>query len=188
MRTINYSLRVILNFHWLQESACETAGKQVWRWDRGLLHAETWVQSRPRAWYTGSSCQASTPLTTEEAALGGAGALCQPAMSSQRQGAQSMNLQGPLQSLHGLLHCVAKSKAGPGPMFFQLCRHTDEPGGYCSAGHVFPCWETETISSGIVRWEEEWEAHSQHVFKMVLKGRAVFPTWMSPRKAVLSCA
>lgn len=35
------------------------------------------------------------PLATVQAALGGAGALCQPAMSSQRQGAQSRSLQGP---------------------------------------------------------------------------------------------
>lgn len=47
MRTINYSLRVILNFHWLQEGACGTA-EQPWQWDRGLLHAGAQAE-RPKS-------------------------------------------------------------------------------------------------------------------------------------------
>lgn len=58
MRTINYSLRVILNFHWLQESACGTAGKQIWQWDRGLLRAGAGAWSPPRAFQSCSLCQA----------------------------------------------------------------------------------------------------------------------------------
>lgn len=156
MRTINYSLRVILNFHWLQEGAYGTAGKPPWQWDRGLFHAGTQGQRPPRACQTGSFCQASTPLPKGQAALGGAGARCQPARSSQRQWAQSMNLQGPPEPAWVAALCCKKQSC-PGPMFFQLCRHTDESGVYCSAGHVFPCCETETISSGIVRWEKSGE-------------------------------
>ncbi|XP_051638128.1 fibroblast growth factor 12 isoform X3 [Manacus candei] len=32
-------------------------------------------------------------------------------------------------------------------MFFQLCRHTEEPGACRSAGHIFPCCEAEITSS-----------------------------------------
>lgn len=83
-------------------------------------------------------------------ALGGAGALCQRAVISQRQRAQSMNLQGPPEPAWVAVLCCKKQSC-PGPMFFQLCRHTEEPGVYCSAGHIFPCCGTEPISSGIVR-------------------------------------
>lgn len=31
MGTINYSLRVISNFHWLQEGTCGTTGRQTWQ-------------------------------------------------------------------------------------------------------------------------------------------------------------
>ncbi|XP_017666275.1 PREDICTED: fibroblast growth factor 12 isoform X1 [Lepidothrix coronata] len=47
-------------------------------------------------------------------------------------------------------------------MFFQLCRHTEEPGACRSAGHIFPCCEAETTSSGTVSsccrvrmWDQE---------------------------------
>ncbi|XP_027541278.1 fibroblast growth factor 12 isoform X1 [Neopelma chrysocephalum] len=47
-------------------------------------------------------------------------------------------------------------------MFFQLCRHTEEPGVCRSAGHIFPCCEAETTSSGTVSsccrvrmWDQE---------------------------------
>lgn len=149
MRTINYSLRVIWNFHWLHEGACGTAGKQPRQYDRCLLHAGTLRQTPQEPVRLAAPAMPSTPLPKGEAALGGAGELCQPAMSSQRTRAQSMNLQGPPEPAWVAALCCKKQSC-PGPMFFQLCRHTDEPGVYCSAGHVFPCCETETISSGIV--------------------------------------
>lgn len=31
MGTINYSLRVISNFHWLREGTCGTTGRQTWQ-------------------------------------------------------------------------------------------------------------------------------------------------------------